>query len=30
VELASSSTSLGNAADYVSKIEIDATSLTWM
>jgi hypothetical protein len=29
-ELSSNSTSLGNAADYVSKINIDTTSLTWM
>lgn len=30
VELSNSSTSLGNAADYVSKIAIDTSSLTWM
>ena len=30
VELSNNSTSLGNAADYVSKINIDTTSLTWM
>ncbi len=30
VELSNTSTSLGNAADYVSKINIDTASLTWM
>lgn len=30
VELSNTSTSLGNAADYVSKINIDVNSLTWM
>ncbi len=30
VELSNNSTSLGNAADYVSKINIDTASLTWM
>ncbi len=30
VELSNTSTSLGNAADYVSKINIDTDSLTWM
>jgi hypothetical protein len=30
VELSNNATSLGNAADYVSKINIDTTSLTWM
>ncbi len=29
-ELASTSSSLGNAADYVQKIDINASSLTWM
>jgi len=30
VELSNTATSLGNAADYVSKINIDTASLTWM